>query len=150
MLVSPEISMLILFPKLKSSCLLRWSIVPLPSYRQNWLHPVSQIEKSHFPFHLNCPVPIVSPEESVLSRPTCLEFSAFASMVKTSYYCRESVVRKSVRSSVAFPSFGRRGWIAPPLNQPASKIETMQYAVQIVENNQAIVPNMKKSTLIQQ
>ena len=40
--------------------------------------------------------------------------------------------------------------MAPPLDQAALKIKTMQYALQIVENNQAIVPNMKKPTLMQQ
>ena len=56
---------------------------------------------------------------------------------------------ESLRSTVASPSLGR-GWLAPPLNQAASKIEILQYALQIVETNQAIVPNMKKSTLMQQ
>ena len=37
-----------------------------------------------------------------------------------------------------------------PLNQTASKIKTMRYALQAIENNQAIVPNMKKFTLMQQ
>ena len=42
-------------------------------------------------------------------------------------------------------------WVAPPLNQAAlKKKKIMQYAIQIVENNQAIVPNMKKSTLMLQ
>ena len=39
--------------------------------------------------------------------------------------------------------------MTPPLNQAASKIKTMQYALQIVENNQAIVSKMKKSTLLE-
>ena len=34
MLVSLEMGMLILFPKLEAPCLLWWSVVPLPSYRQ--------------------------------------------------------------------------------------------------------------------
>ena len=41
-------------------------------------------------------------------------------------------------------------WVAPPLNQAALKKKIMQYAIQNVENNQAIVPNMKKSTLMLQ
>ena len=55
----------------------------------------------------------------------------------------------SLRSSVASSSL-ERGWVAPSLNQAASKIKTMLYALQIVKNIQANVPNMKKSHLMQQ
>ena len=57
MLVSLEISMLILFPKLEPTWLLQWSLVPLPSYCQNLLHPVSQMETSHF--HISPPISTV-------------------------------------------------------------------------------------------
>ena len=49
MLVILEINILILFPKLELPCLLQWSLVPLHSYCQNSLHPVSQMETSPFP-----------------------------------------------------------------------------------------------------
>ena len=75
-----------------------------------------------------------------------LSKSIFGSAVCT--LARGSTVR-SLRSSVASSSLGR-GWVAPPLNQAAAKIKAMPYALQIVENNQAIVPNMKKSTFMQQ
>ena len=48
MLVSLEISIMILFPNLDPPCLLRWSLVPLPSCCKNSLNPVSQMETSHF------------------------------------------------------------------------------------------------------
>ena len=47
-----------------------------------------------------------------------------------------------------FSSLGR-SWVAPSLKRPASKIKTMQHALPIVENNQAFVPNIKKSTFMQ-
>ena len=47
-LVFLQISMLILFPKLEPPCLIRWSLVLLPSYRQNPLYQVSQMETLHF------------------------------------------------------------------------------------------------------
>ena len=52
----------------------------------------------------------------------------------------------SLQSLVASSSLVR-GWVAPPFNQAASKIKTMEYALQVVENNQTIVPIMKKSML---
>ena len=36
------------------------------------------------------------------------------------------------------------------LNQAASKIKAMRYALQAIENNEVIIPNIKKSTLMQQ
>ena len=76
MLISLEISMLILYPKLEPACLLRWSLVPLPRYCQNSLHPVLQMETSHF--HIPPPISTVpfqqfSALELVLSRPICFE-----------------------------------------------------------------------------
>ena len=55
----------------------------------------------------------------------------------------------SLRSFFASPSLGR-GWVASPLNQAASKIQTLQYALQSFKNNQGIVPKMKKPTFMQQ
>ena len=82
--------------------------------------------------------------DCLTTEPLCK--SIFGSAVCT--LARDSTVG-SVQSSVASSSFGR-GWVAPPLNQAASDTKTMQYASQIVENNLAIVSNMKKSTLMQQ
>ena len=98
MLVSLEINMLIHFPKLEPPSLLRWSLAPLSSNCQNPLHSISRMETSHSPFYRDCPVPTVSQEELVFSRSICFELSAFASMVKTSYYCHKSVARKTFRS----------------------------------------------------
>ena len=163
------------------------AMVPLPSYSQNPLH--SQIEMLHFPYHISCFIPPVSPEESVILCPICFELCTFASIVKASYYCHKEnsscsacghLLRqdlnhlsldclaseslcKSVFSSAGFtlacgstvgflqccfasPSL-KRSWITPPHNQASSKIETMQYALQIIKNNHAIVPNAKKSVM---
>ena len=86
--------MLILFPKLEPPWLLRWSLVPLPSYCQNSLHPVSQMETSHF----HIPLPISTALFIQFLRwnwsfhapwPICIELSAFAYRVKASYNCRK-------------------------------------------------------------
>ena len=64
-------------PKLESTWLLQWSLVPLPSYCQNSLHPMSQMGDVTFPHplsQLNCPIPTVSSLKLVLSRPICLSF----------------------------------------------------------------------------
>ena len=55
------------------------------------------METSHSSFHRDCPIPTASQEELVFSRSICFELSSFASMVKASYYCRKSVVRKAFR-----------------------------------------------------
>ena len=54
----------------------------------------------------------------------------------------------SLQSFFASPYLGR-GWVALPLNQAASKINTRRYASQVVENNLALVRKMEKSTLMQ-
>ena len=54
MLISLDTSMLILFPKLEPPWLLPWFLVPLSSYFQNSLHPVSQMETFHF--HIPNPI----------------------------------------------------------------------------------------------
>ena len=60
----------------------------------------------HFPSHLNCPIPTVSPLVLVLSRPECFEISAFASKVKASYNCLKSVLWKTLPSALWTPSTG--------------------------------------------
>ena len=100
MLVSLEISMLILYPKLEPPLLLRWSLVLLPSYSQNPLYPVSQMGSSHFN---NPPIP----SELSLS----YSFSVWIGLLTPhmrwafrlrfnghiSYYnCRKLVVRKTL------------------------------------------------------
>ena len=141
----------------------------------------------HSHSHLNCSVFTDSPEQLVLSRPTCSEISDFASMIKVVIICRNSSCSAcrhllqdlnhlfleylplslyanhvwvcSLHPGVwlnccvsakffCFSSLGR-SWVAPSLKRPASKIRTMQHALPIVENNQAFVPNMKKSTFMQ-
>ena len=93
--------MLIHFVKLEPSCLLQWSLVPLPSYRQNLLHPVSQMETSHFhiPRNLNCSVYSFSGGIGTIS-PMCFELSARASMVKAIYYCCKSGVWKTLTGTL--------------------------------------------------
>ena len=51
---------------------------------------------SHFPSHLKCPIPTVSPLELVLTRPICFELSAFACKAKDSYSCCYSVIGKNL------------------------------------------------------
>ena len=101
MLVSFEISMPILFPKLEPPWLLRWSLVLLLSYYQNSSPSVANgdVTFPHSPFHLNCPISTVSPMELVLSRLLCFEVSAFASYVKASYNSRKSVIRKTLAAA---------------------------------------------------
>ena len=77
MLISFEISMPILFPKLEPPWLLRWSLVLLLSYYQNSSPSVANEDVTfpHSPFHLDCPISTVSPMELVLSRLLCFEVS---------------------------------------------------------------------------
>ena len=96
MMVFLQISMLIFFPKLEPPCLLRWSLIPLPSYCQTCY---TQYHKwrchfSTFPLPSQLSRFNSLSGELVLSLPTCFELSAFASMVKAFYYCCKSVVRK--------------------------------------------------------
>ena len=103
MLVSLEISMLILFPKLEPPWLQRWLLVPLPCYFQNSLHSVSQMETSHF----NIPPPTSTVPFLQFLRwnwsshaPYAL-ISAVAFKVKASYNRRKSVVRKTLPAALA-------------------------------------------------
>ena len=82
--------------------------------------------------------------DSLASEPLCK--SIFGSAV-CALAC--DLTLGSLQNFVASLSL-RRGWLAPLLNQVASKIKTVQYALQIVKNNQAIVPNTKKSTILLQ
>ena len=78
MLVSLEISMLILFPACCDGPLSLPSAIAIPRHTQyhKWRRHIFT-----FVSHLNCPVPTVS-EGLVLSRPIYFELSAFAYMVK--------------------------------------------------------------------
>ena len=58
------------------------------------------------------------------------------------------VPAKFVWFSISIPQKGLGS--TTPLNQAISKIKAMQYALKVIENNQANVPNIKKSTLMQQ
>ena len=98
MLVSLEISMLILFQKQEPPCLLRCCFVSLPVYRQNPLHPVSQMETLHF--HSFPPISTVLFLQFLRRNgsshpPYASSFSIFASMIKASYYCRKLVDRET-------------------------------------------------------
>ena len=95
MLISLEIRMLNLFPKLDTA------MVPCPSLQLSPKLVTPSITNGdstfpHSPSHLNCSVPTVSPFELVLSRPICFELYAFAFKVKATNICRKSVVRKTL------------------------------------------------------
>ena len=101
MLVSLEISMLIFFSKLE-----------FPVYCDGPLYLFLAIAKTRYTqyhkwrrhiytysFHLNCPVRTVSPEKLVFHAPVSFELSSFAFIVKGSYYCRKSAVRKTLSAA---------------------------------------------------
>ena len=101
MLVFLEISMLIFFPKLEPSCLLRWSLCFSPQLFPKLVTPSvtnGDVTFPHSSSHLNGPIPTVSPLELVLSCPICYELSAFAFKVEAYYNCRKSVSRKESSS----------------------------------------------------
>ena len=195
-LLSMEISILILSPKLEPPCLLRWFLVPLLSYCQTRYtqHHEWRRHISTFSFPSQLSVPTVYPKELVNSRSIYFELSAFASMVEASYYRRKSAVRENFSavlvdtfyrilfifflfylwtsmqihlwlcslalacgSTVGFQRnhsaspFFRKNWVAPPISQIVLKIKNnAAHALQTLENNQANVPNIKKSTIMQQ
>ena len=96
MLISLVISIMILFPKLEPTYLLRWSLVPLSSYHQTRYNQYHKwrCHFSIFPLPSQLPRSYSLSGELVHSRFICFELSAFASMVKAFHYCRESVGRK--------------------------------------------------------
>ena len=87
----------------------------------------------------------------IISFLTVLPLSLYAnlSLALQSASWRVAQLLGSLRSFFASPSLGR-GWVASPLNQAASKIQTLQYALQSFKNSQGIVPKMKKPTFMQQ
>ena len=99
MLVFLKISMMIVFPKLEPLCLLRWFVVPLPSYRQNPSHPESQMETSHFhsPPHIST-VPFQHFLRRNWSSHVRYAFSPPPSLPANTptISCRKSVVRKTL------------------------------------------------------
>ena len=85
----------------------------------------------HYPSHLNCPIPTVSPFELVLSCPICFELSTFGSKVKASYNCHKSVVRKALPAA-RVDTFYRTTiiffWTALPLSLYANLALALQFA----------------------
>ena len=101
MLVSLEISTLILFPNLDPTCLLRWflSLSPANAKKRYIQYHKWRRHISTFPFPSQPSHSYSFPEELVLSCPISFELSAFPSMVKAIYYCCKSVVRKTLHAA---------------------------------------------------